>query len=54
MNVVDEDLGVPVLVLVLVAEGQAEHLTGTVLRSLQFNLLKVSGEVRKSCKRSDI
>ena len=39
-DIVDEDLGVPLLVLVLIAEGEPQHLTRVVGRPLQFNFLK--------------
>ena len=41
MDVVQEDLGVSLLVLVLIAEGQAQQLAGVTGRPLQFNFLKI-------------
>ena len=41
VDVVQEDLGVSLLVLVLIAEGQAQQLAGVTGRPLQFNFLKI-------------
>ena len=41
-DVVNEDLGVPLRVLVLVTESEAQHLPGITLRPPQLNLLKIT------------
>ena len=41
MDVIDEDLGVALAVLVLIAEGQAQQLRGVTRGALQLYLLEI-------------